>query len=238
MTMGLGSLHRDRSPLRGRVTLPPAPAAPRVGRRRTVWWIGGVLAIAAVVVVLDLPTHANSSYRKSALHTYLSGVAHDVAQCRVGLHDAVVAYVGSVTGSPSVAGGVPATFTRQAIAVCGFADAGVVDLGTTEPPQPVASRVVDRIAHQVDAWAYLDAFNLLQDLRRVIAAPAQRAPREAFAHELALLHRRRARIESLVTSAEHAVGARPRAMSLTSVTALLPHGTLPEAGGPNTGGGG
>lgn len=219
---------RERRSRLGQATLPPEP--PRVGPRRRAWWVLAVLAVAAVTVLVDLPTHSGSSYQRKTLQGYLSRVEHDVAQCRVGLHDAVVAYVGSITGTPVVATGVPATFAKQAIAVCGFADSGVVDLGTTEPPQQVQSKAVDQIAHQVDAWAYRDSFTLLQDLLRVIAGDGG-SSRHELAREVLALHDRRARIERLVTSAEETDGAPRRPMRLTRVTSLLPHGVLPVASG-------
>lgn len=208
-------------------TLPPAP--PRKRGRRSYWWLAAVAAVALGVVVVDLTTRATNDYRRSTLQSYFHTVDHDVAQCRTGLHDAVVAYVGAVTGTPPVAAGIDSLFTKQAIATCSFTNAGVVSLGSTQPPQAIGSPAVDHLAHQVDAWAYLDAFTLLQDLRVVIAHPGDTTARAAFAHEVAALHRRRARIEQLVASAERAVGAPVRPMHLTDVTGLLPGGRLPTA---------
>lgn len=204
--------------------------------RRWWAWVTGVVVAATLgaMVVTDLPVHASAGYRRQALRGYLATVAGDVAQCRAGLHDAVVAYVGATTGTPHVARGVPATFAAQAVAVCGFDNSGVVDLGTTEPLRTIAGPVVDRIGPQVDAWAYLDAFTLLQDLRAVMAQPSAAGPRAAFSQELAALTARRHTIEQLVATAQRSLGAPPRPLPLTDVGALLPGGRLPYSHGPRS----
>lgn len=201
---------------------------PATRRRRWRWlWAGVAIAAAVAVGVVDFPVHATNSYRRATLAGYLKHVASDVAQCRVGLHDAVVAYVGSIVGKPAVGPGIPALFASQGIAVCGFDNAGVVDLGQTQPPRSISTQSIDHIAPQVDAWAYLDAFTLLQDLRQVIAHPHSRSARAAFASELHALSERRQRVRALVSAAEHDTGVRGNPVALTSVVSLLPGGRLP-----------
>lgn len=227
-----GGRRADRGRRKRPPTLPPAP--PRRRRGRAYWWVAAVVVVAVVAVVLDVTTHTTPDYRRSTLQHYLHTVDHDVAQCRTGLHDAVVAYVGTVTGTPTVASGIDGLFTKQGIATCSFTNAGVVSLGSTQPPQVIATPTVDRIAHQVDVWAAYDAFTLLQDLRVVIDHPGRQSARQAFAHELATIQRRRSRVERLVASAERAVGAPARPLALTAVTGLLPGGKLPTPGGGGT----
>lgn len=210
---------------------PPGDARPRRRRRWGWWWAAGAAALVIAIVVVDMPVHASAAYRRSTLQSYLRSVDSDVARCRAGLHDAVEAYVGSVLGTPKVPAGVPDEFARQGIAVCGFTDSGVVNLGTTQPPRSITSPAVQAIAHQVDAWAYLDAFTVLQDLRHVIARPGSAAARQALSTEVAALHRRRQQIEQLVARADHAVGAPVASLPLTPVVSLLPGGRLPNPGG-------
>ncbi len=150
----------------GQVRVRPTAASARARRALLV-----VLVCAALgaLVIVDFPVHASVAYRRSALAGFLATVHQDLASCSAGLHDAVLAYAKAAQGSPAVSAGVPSLFASQAIAVCGFADSGVVNLGEAAPPASVASPIVDRIAPQADAWAYLDAFTLLQDLRRTLS---------------------------------------------------------------------
>lgn len=188
-------------------------------------------AVVAAAVVIDLPSPASSTYRRSQLTSYLSTVHGDVAQCNDGLRDAVRVYVGWARGDKGRTRSLAATFVRQAIAVCSFANAGVVNLGTTQPPRAASSPTVVAIAHQVDAWAYLDAFDTLQDLRATVADPAALAPFRAAQQDLTRLHARRRHIENLVTTAERAAGMHPAAFALIDVATLLPTGTLPPPPG-------
>lgn len=201
----------------------------RRGMRR--WWLAGVAVVAVAAVLLDLPAHAGSGYHRSQLHAYLATVQRDVAPCSDGTRDAVRAYVRWSERIPGATRSVTSIFIRQAIAVCGFADAGVVNLGSTAPPRSVASPTVDRVGPQVDAWAYLDAFTTLQDLRDVVRSPASSPARSAFQAELVALGSRRARVERLVETAERAEGMRPTPMTLIAVRRELPHGALPAPPG-------
>lgn len=199
----------------------------RGGRR---WWLAGAAVIAAVAVLMDLPVHGGAGYRRTQLRSFLAAAHSDVAACSAGLRDALDAYTGWVAGTPNHSRGTAGDFSRQAIAVCGFADSGVVDLGSKAPPRSVASPTVDRIGPQLDAWAYLDAFTLLQDLRTLIARPSSAADRHAVDADLAQLRRRRATVERLVEAAERSRGLPPRPLPLVDATSRL-HGDAVPTGG-------
>lgn len=186
--------------------------------------------VAAVAVFTDLPTGATAHYRQQQVTGFLATVHRDVAQCNAGLHDAVAAYAAWQAGDGVASQSTAATFTRQAIAVCSFTNSGVVNLGNYQPPQAVASPTVDQIAPQVDAWAYLDAFTFLHDLQTLISQPSSAKDRRVASSELAALHARRTRIESLVLEAQrsHHMAARP--MDLVQPASLLPGGRFPAGG--------
>lgn len=218
-------------------------------RRRTAYWAAGVVAVLAVAVLTDLPTHASVSYRQGTLRGYLAAVGRDVAPCRVALHDALAAYAGSSAASaasaasgpsgPSAEPRVPlstaAQFTQQGIEACGFSNTGVVALGTTSPPRQVATPAVARIAHQVDAWAYLDAFTLLQDLKSVISHPGSRGGVAAFDRVLGATEARASLVERLVAAADREAGLPVDPIRLTAVGSLLPRGRLRLPGGARPG---
>lgn len=190
--------------------------------------------VVAVAVAVDLPSPASSAYRRSQLTSYLSTVHGDVAQCNDGFRDALRAYIGWAAGTPGRTRAVTAIFVRQAIAVCSFTNAGVVNLGTTQPPRAAASSTVDEIARQVDAWAYLDAFDTLQDLKALVANPVSRAPRLAAQRGVTKLAARRGRIDRLVATAEREAGMSPRPFGLIAVADLLPDGRLPRPPGSSS----
>lgn len=206
-----------------------ASAAGRPRRRGRWWWLA-VLAVAiAAAVITDLTGHSTSGYRQQQLRSYLASTEADVAQCQDGLRDAVKAFTSWQSGAGSRA--TARTFTGQAIAVCGFADADVVALTSTQPPRAVASPVVNRLAPQLGTWAYLDAFNFLQDLRVVIAHPASAAARQHANADLAALAAQRGVVDGLVGRAERAGHLRAGPAVLLQVGKLLQGGRLSAAPG-------
>ncbi|HLI24482.1 MAG TPA: hypothetical protein VKU91_05975, partial [Acidimicrobiales bacterium] len=112
-------------------------------------------------------------------------------------------------------------FVNQAISVCSFADSGVVDLGNAFPDRVIASPVVDGIAPALDAWAYLDAFDLLQDLKVAVAAPGNAAVRAKVTADVAAADRQRQHVEALVESAERQMGAPARPLPLVALSPLM-----------------
>lgn len=202
------------------------------GLRR--WWFAGVAVVAAIAVLVDLPSHGGPAYRRAQLTSYLSTVHSDIGQCNVSLRNAVDAYVGWAEGTAGRTRGLVTAIAHRAIEGCGFDDAGVVNLGTSQPPRAADSPTVERIVHQADAWAYLDGFDTAQDLRAVAAHPADRASLRAAKRDLAKLASRRARLERLVATAERAVGMRPRPFPLVAMGTRLPAGGLPAPPGPSS----
>lgn len=201
----------------------------RAGARR--WWLALVALGVALAVVTDLSVHAGGGYHQAQVRHYLSSAAGDTSACQAGLKDAVMAYDGWTRGVAGATRSVSATFTRQAIAACGFADASIVALGGDFPPRSIASPAMNRVAPQLAAWAYLDAFNFLQDLRVLITHPASNS---ALAHARAALRElsvRRARVEALTKKAERANGLPARPLRLLRVASLLPGGLPPGPGG-------
>jgi hypothetical protein len=188
--------------------------ATRRRQRRIAWWLGlGIAACAAVAVVTDLPTRASSSYRRSDLTSFLGTISGDVGPCNGGLHDAVAAYHDHVAGR--LPDSTVRTFVSQGIASCSFANSGVVDLGGVQPPRSLASLHLDGLAPSVDAWAYLDAFSALQDLRDVQRRPTANAV-AAYDREIRLMDRRQRSINRSVEAAEHRLGMRSAPFGLVS----------------------
>lgn len=195
----------------------------RVRLLRRWGWVVAVVAVLGGVVVVDLPTHATPAYRQATLRSYLEGVARDVAPCRAGLHDALEAFVGTKTGRPRVTTATARTFTEQAITACGFTNAGVVALGSTVPPATVSSPTVVRITRQVDAWAYLDAFNLLQDVKVLLTRPASVSAHGALVRDTRRIESRASRIAQLVRTA---LGSSRAPLHLTPVGPILDRATI------------
>jgi hypothetical protein len=198
-------------------------------RRRGLWVALAVAAVLAVAVIIDLPTGASASYRRQALSAYVAADDAYIAQCRAGTHDALVAYVRSTATVPTVSRSLAETFVIQGISVCSFADSGVVNLGSAFPDRVIASPVVDQIAPALDTWAYLDAFDLLQELKVALAHPADVAVRVEVARDVAAADVQRQRIESLVESAERQMGATAAPLPLVALSPLMGSGATQGA---------
>jgi hypothetical protein len=203
-------------------------ASPRLGlgwRGRRGWLIAASLVVVvAVAIVSDLPTHTTGTYRQKDLASYVAADNAQIAQCGAGTHDALLGYLRSTAPRPTVSRSLVTTFVNQAISVCSFADAGVVDLGSAFPDRVIASPVVDGIAPALDAWAYLDAFDLLQDLKVAVADPGDAAVRAKVVGDVAAADRQRRRVEALVEAAERQVGAPARPLPLVALAPLMPGG--------------
>lgn len=189
-------------------------------RRAGRWLLAAVTACAVIAVVSDFPLRASAGDKRADLKSYLSTVKGDVGQCNAGLHDAVTAYHDQLVGKLSHA--IATTYTEQAIAACSFTNSGVVDLGGVEPPRSLTSLHLDSFAPSVDAWAYLDAFTVLQDLKDVERAPGSAAAVAAYDHEVRLLDRRRKAITGLADRAEGEVGLTGSPFGLVQAPILRP----------------
>jgi hypothetical protein len=180
---------------------------------RARWWAAGAaLALVAIAVVLDLPTHASQADRQAAFTSWTTTLAQDVAQCSDGVRDAITAHLSSTEK-------MAATFTQQARSVCSFANSGVVDLASTQPPRDVSSPTAARIAPAVARWAGLDALEFLQDL--AAASPARASARHALLAGAAALDRQRGVIEGLVRSAERELGLPAKPLPLVQAVPML-----------------
>jgi hypothetical protein len=191
------------------VSEPDVVAAERRARRRyrKAGWalLGAVAVLVAAAVVSDLPVSATAAARQADLRTFVGTIEGDIGQCSGGLGDAVTARQEELVGK--VAHSTVTTFITQAIAVCSFTDAGVVDLGGLQPPRSLVSLHLDALAPDADAWAYLYAFTTLQDLKVVETHPGPAAT-ASYRHEVAGLDRQRAAIDALVARADRRLGVR------------------------------
>jgi hypothetical protein len=182
---------------------------------RARWWVAAaVLALVATAVVLDLPTRASQGDRQAAFTSWVTTVAQDVAQCSDGVRDAITAHLSSTEK-------IAATFTQQATSACTFANSGVVDLASTQPPRDVSLPTAARIAPAVARWAGLDALEFLQDLAAAVASPARASARRALLGGAAALDRQRGVVEGLVRSAERELGLPAKPLPLVQAVPML-----------------
>jgi hypothetical protein len=213
------------------VSVAPPIAVARRRSRRAGWYVLAVLVVvAAAAVISDLPTKSTGAYKRQHLASFLAGADSQIAQCRAGAHDALEAYTRSTATPPTASHALATTFVQQAIPMCSFADAGVVDLGTLLPDRSISSPAVDRIAPALDAWAYLGAFDLLQDLKSALADPGDPARVARIPVAVAAADSQRSRVEALVESAERAAGAAPVPLPLVRLAPLLPAQAHPDPG--------
>lgn len=207
------------------------PATPPRRRAARRWWLALVALGVAIAVATDLTAHASPAYHRARLSGYLSAALGDTIQCQDGVRDAVNAFTGWTAGAAGATRGTAATFTRQAIGVCGFADANIIALGNDEPPPSIASTTVDHFAPALGTWAYLDAFDFLQALLTLTAHPASPADRGRASAALAALTAQRASVEALAERAERSRHLPARPLPIIKVNSLLPGGSLPSPHG-------
>lgn len=208
------------------------PSWRRRGLRR--WWLAGVSLLAGIAVVSDLSVRSAPSYRDSQLRGFLATASGDVSSCGASLQGALAEYVSWVRDSSLAARSHATSLTNQGIADCGFADASVVALASAQPPRAIDSGGVAKIAPAVDAWAYLDGFTFLQDLKVLLAHPQSASAAREADQELKALNAQRDRIERLVVAAEKAHGVPPRPLQLFNARSILPSLSLPTTKGGGT----
>lgn len=152
---------------------PFAPPPPKPWYRRSTAVAGAVLlAVAAIAVVADLPTHATQRDHVSTITAEINAINKDIRPCSYAVKQAFSIYRHDVRGQ------MTAHQTSQAEGLlrddqntCTFTNQSVINLGTITLPQTSAGLQLSGVVKSVLVWETSDGAGAIDDVQTLLANP-------------------------------------------------------------------
>jgi hypothetical protein len=199
------------------MTSPTQTEPPFVPLRHTGWatkrtplWVFGVLAVAAIGVVLVSLSHKPSqSQRASDLAGYFGDAKAGIGSCAAGLRDSENAYGQLLSGKAVLNKNAESVFTYGGANCTLASNQALTDFASYQVTESLASFNLDTADNDVVTWSF-DSTAVQQDMLAVLraTAPAGRASAQAtLKSDLAKLDAQRAAMDTIWTAAKNATGA-------------------------------
>jgi hypothetical protein len=178
--------------------------------KRTPLWVFGVLAVAAIGVVLVSLSHKPSqSQRASDLAGYFGDVKAGIGSCAAGLHDSENAYGQVLGGDTARTKAAEAIFTYGGSNCTLASNQALTDFASYQVTESLASLNLDTADNDVITWSF-DSTAVQQDMLAVLRSttPAARASTQAtLKTDLAKLDAQRTATDAIWAAARKAAGA-------------------------------
>jgi hypothetical protein len=178
--------------------------------KRTPLWVFGVLAVAAIGVVLVSLSHKPSqSQRASDLAGYFGDVKAGIGSCAAGLHDSENAYGQVLGGDTARTKAAEAIFTYGGSNCTLASNQALTDFASYQVTESLASLNLDTADNDVITWSF-DSTAVQQDMLAVLrpTTPAARASTQAtLKTDLAKLDAQRTATDAIWAAARKAAGA-------------------------------
>jgi hypothetical protein len=127
-----------------------------------------VAVAVAAAVVLDLPHPASTSERTTDLESVLAEMRTDIGSCNVNVQEVLRAYAAVVAGDHRDRGEAE-RIAQQNEPLCTPAGNGdLYDLGTLDIPSDVVPLGVQRMATDLDRWAFPEAAQAILDVEALL----------------------------------------------------------------------
>jgi len=145
-------------------------------RRRAVLVTVGVIVVAAITVVSDLPVHGSRAADVSAGRSVISEVNTDVAPCAFAVREALTIHADEVEHSLSASDrSVAPGLLRDDQVACSFTSESIYDLSTIEVPGSAAGKRLGDLVSTVTLWTTSDALGAIVDVEKLLSSPNNEA---------------------------------------------------------------
>jgi hypothetical protein len=164
---------RGLGPIPGFTRRPPG----RPWYRRWGLWLVVAAAVAAAVIISDLPKSQNDAQQATVVSGVLHEVSTDVHPCVYAVAEAFRTFY-----FPAIHGTLPATsqkFAHQYLSqdqqACSFENTGIFGMTTITVPNSPAGRQLSAVIKTVLEWATSDANGAIADIQTLLTHPHSRA---------------------------------------------------------------
>lgn len=187
----------------------PAPSRPPWYRRRAVLVALGVVLVAAVTVLSDLPVHSSRASDIANERAVMSEVNGDLSSCAYAVHESFTIWGEAQHHqlTPADLHAAP-SLLRDDQAACSFTNESMFDLSNIEVPGSAAGRRMGSLVGTATLWATSDALGAVEDLEDLMSDPHDQAAAANLATRERQLAADRASSEQDVAAADRILNTR------------------------------
>jgi hypothetical protein len=172
-------------------------------RRRGLLVAAIVVAVLAITVVTDLPSHATRATNIASANTVITEVNSDMSSCVFAAKEAFTIYADQLDNSLTATdrSKIPSLLTDDETA-CSFTNDAIFSLSDVEVPGSEVGKQLGHIVNSVTLWATSDALGAIEAIQRLSADPRNADALATLAKSRQMLAADRAAADTALRNAE------------------------------------